>query len=157
MSERLTLVQRTPFCAPAVRVPARWRKLAMAAYAEAAVDLCEDPELLADRLGIEIVPSDDAHAELIGNVIFLPDGESFEEMGLLVYELIARALLVRNGDLPDVAAVAAVSAELALPRCVARGANPRTLTSLNPYVSLDLLRQIYMSHRECSGEIPAVG
>lgn len=157
MSDHLTLVKRSRFCAPATRVTAKWRTIALQAYEDAGVSYCEDPEILADRLGLDVIPCDDDHAELLGNELYLPDLETYEEMGLLVYELVARALLVRNALTPDVQAVAGVSAELVLPRCIARSTHPGELSLLNPYVPLEFLRNVYASHRDNSGEMPAVG
>lgn len=157
MSERLTLVQRAPFSARTIHVASKWRAVALQSYVDTGCAYGTDPELLADRLCLEIIPTDDQHAELIGSTILLPDGGDFYETGLLVYELIARALLVRIGSVPNATSIAAVCAELVLPRSLARGANPARLSEFNHYVPLEYLRSVYMSHRERSGEMPAVG
>lgn len=157
MSDHLTLVRRPPLSARHIQVTTPYRKLALGAYTETGVAFCDDPEFLADRLCFDVCPTAEHEPFVLGRAMYVPDRLTLRQSGLVVVELIARARLIAAGLSADPAFVAAVAAEIALPRDVARLVSPGELGDVNPYLPIDYLREVYVCHRERSGEMPAVG
>lgn len=155
---RLQIVRRLPFARPGDgnRLEDQWVRLAESAYRDLELEYCVDPELIVDRLCIDLCACDGDRVEVIGRVALYPFAASFYQHGMAMYGVAARELLLRANASADVQAIEKVRQALALPRIVAGRISQTELSIVNPYVSVEYLRQIYAGHRG-SGDWPAAG
>lgn len=129
-----------------------WQRLACQAYVDTELDYCADPVVLTDRLGLDASEADDCTGfEVIGDIIYYPPGLPVREHCWGFVRAAARTILRVTGHLVTDANVIGVSAAIALPKAVASRVSFVELAEVNPFVPIEILRQIYMGHHR-SGE-----
>lgn len=133
-----------------------WRQLTEEIHDETELDYCCSPVVLADRVGLDCVETSDCtQMEVIGDVIHYPPCQPFRIYGLGVLSSVARRLMLLAGLSVNDPGARWITAELALPRCVAVAVSMEDLPMVNPFVPVEFLRQIYLRHHD-SGQFRAL-